>query len=208
MDRSRLLRLLKRFSPLVTLAAVAPLVVIILGSTACVKHPIGDPERSKVDPRCSGVWLATDEQMLLLLRPYDSRTYLARILSYTSKDGVIRPQEETEAKAWLTSLGGATFLTLELLDWGHFAGLADDDLPYYVMRFDFKDDALSLRLIGGEEACKAGSRRELESVIKRNVDSESLYDDPAMDFRRADDQDLVRSVLEAFKPRGPADERP
>ena len=56
MSHLRLSRFLKAKSPLVTLAGVAPLVVAILSLTACVKYPVGDPEKSKVDPKLSGVW--------------------------------------------------------------------------------------------------------------------------------------------------------
>ena len=54
---------------------MAPFLVCVL---ACLKAPIGDPETSKVDSKLSGVWLGEieDDLTLLVLQPFDKRTYL------------------------------------------------------------------------------------------------------------------------------------
>ena len=118
---------LKANSLWVSLLAVLPLVILSLSLTACVDHPIGDPEASKVDERYSGVWLRQDdkEHTLLVIRPYDARTYLVNMLAYTlemdTTDPVkteekIKPEGHQLYKAWLTPIGDVPFLTLEGLN--------------------------------------------------------------------------------------------
>ena len=148
MKRERFVQLLKAGSPLVALVTVAPLIVVILWLTACVKHPVGDPEKGKVDPAYAGVWLekaASGDRSLLLLRPYDARTYFANIFTYHSDGDGLKPVQRINCKAWLTPLGGATFLTLEPLNCEHFAGLGDKP-PYLVAKISLADGALQLRL--------------------------------------------------------------
>jgi len=52
----------------------------LLGVMACfdLPVPVGDPEQSAVDPELSGIWLGRqdDERVLLILKPYDRRTWL------------------------------------------------------------------------------------------------------------------------------------
>ena len=54
---------------------MAPFVVSVL---ACLEAPIGNPSTSKVDPKLSGVWFGkhNGEPSLLVLQPFDKRTYL------------------------------------------------------------------------------------------------------------------------------------
>ncbi len=56
---------------------MAPFVISVL---ACIEvpAPIGDPETSKLNPKLSGVWLGKidDDLTLLVLQPFDKRTYL------------------------------------------------------------------------------------------------------------------------------------
>jgi len=204
MKRTRLVQWLKAWSPLVAVVSIAPLVVAILGLTACVRHPVGDPEQSKVDPAYAGVWLTknTDgEYSLLFLRPYDARTYFSSIFSYRSDNGRLTPTQRMNCKAWLTAIGGTKFLTLEPLNNEHFAGVGDQP-PYLVGKIGLTDDTLHLRFVNGDQepVKSANSSRALEAAIAKNINSDSLYGDEALVFRKADDKTLVKSVLEAFRP--------
>jgi hypothetical protein len=206
MNRSRFVQLLKAGSPLVALVTVAPLIVVILWLTACVKHPVGDPEKSKVDPAYSGVWLEREinrDRSLLFLRPYDARTYFANIFTYGSDGDGLKPMQRINCKAWLTPIGGATFLTLEPLNCEHFAGLGDKP-PYLVAKVSLADGALQLRLVNGDhEAVKnASDSQAFQAVIEKAVHSDALYGGEATVFKKADDKALIRSVLEAFRPEG------
>ena len=58
------------------------LIPIFAGLLACMPVPIGDPERSRVDPELSGIWAilmnegAFDESGFYVFEPYDKRTWL------------------------------------------------------------------------------------------------------------------------------------
>ena len=112
MSSARLTRLLKTKSALLSLITVAPLVVVILGLAACVKHPVGDPEKSKVDPQYAGIWTRQEsqvEEQLLFIRPYDRRTYLIFFFEFHVATDVIEPRGQGCYKAWLASIGDAKF---------------------------------------------------------------------------------------------------
>lgn len=210
MRRSSLVQWLRKRSALVTLLSVAPMVVVILGLTACVEFPVGDPEKSKVDPRYTSIWLNEegDSGTLLFIRPYDSRTYFVSWFGYQNENRGIKPEIRIEAKAWLTKIGGAVFITLERLSCAEQAGLEKESEDFYiVMKTDLEDKSLLLQIVDGTEepAKSAKSRKELEAVIKKYVESDDLYAGPASVFKKTEDKALIRSVLQAFHPEGLSD---
>lgn len=194
---------LKRKSLLITLLTLSPILAIILGLTACVQHPVGDSERSRVDHRYVGMWLAeeTDDVVtLLLLRPYDARTYLAGVFRCREEDGAVEPVDHHDYKAWLTQLGGETFVTMEPLIWAEFVGLAEKP-PYLVGKIRLIDDALRLRLVdgGSEPAKSAADSGELEAVIEKHVAQDALYVDDPVVFHKMDDTSRIERILKAFQ---------
>ena len=117
------------------------IIPIIAGLLACMPVPIGDPERSRIDPQMSGWWAMEDGggAGLVVFRPYDKRTWLvfrvplekgelAGIDDFdleTAGDVITVLQANTVGtkgvvagapsvyKAWLTRLGGERFMTWE-----------------------------------------------------------------------------------------------
>ena len=63
-------------------ALMLVIIPIFAGLLACMPVPIGDPERSRIDPDLTGVWAAlgdegtVDESGFYVLEPYDKRTWL------------------------------------------------------------------------------------------------------------------------------------
>lgn len=202
MSRLQIVRFLKDRSLLLSLVTVGPMVVVILGLAACVKHPVGDPEKSKVDPQYEGIWLQKDpdsENTLLFMRPYDARTYFVNIFNYIGEGSEIEPTERLDFKAWLTSIGDSTFITMEPLPYAHLSG-EDEDPPYLAAKISLVDGELQLRLVHGDQepARSAKNAAELEKVIAEHVESDSLYVDDTMAFTKIDDKTLINDVLEAF----------
>ena len=123
--------------------ALLMLVIIpgIVGLLACMPVPIGDPERSRIDPEITGVWLGLDdnEPAFYAFESYDKRTWLLTIVpieegneadwedyqlsKYADLNRLIENETVGEDgatatgvslyKAWLTKLGGEWFMTLE-----------------------------------------------------------------------------------------------
>ena len=80
------------------------------------------------------------------------------------------------------------------------AGLKSEEPPYFVMKTEVAAGTLRLRIVNGEKepARSASSSRELEAVIAKHLEAESLYAGPASVFKKADDKALITSVLKAF----------
>lgn len=69
------------------------IIPIFAGLLACMPVPIGDPERSRIDPDLTGVWavLASgesfDESGFYVFEPYDKRTWLVSGAGMIAGDG-------------------------------------------------------------------------------------------------------------------------
>ncbi len=122
--------------------ATAALLCACLLSAACLPVPIGNPERSRVDPELGGLWIGMgDAPAVVLLQPYDKRTWLAvtanvepgpdngrdyddvspqsydEIIALireagTGQDGLVATSVSLD-KVWRTKLGKLWFLTWE-----------------------------------------------------------------------------------------------
>lgn len=180
----------------VLMLAIIP---VIVGLLACLPVPVGDPERSRIDPELSGVWAMTEDATdsgMYIFRPYDRRTWLVIGIE---KD---KPGSATVYKAWLTKLGGEKFMTWEMA-----GGFKKDGgfLPEYWLVFRVeKEDAnrVKLHMLNYEyDGFKVfpdpdeydgdygkDMRRQFERVIKKNVDDDDMYGEALVLRRLADDE--------------------
>ncbi|MDJ0750776.1 MAG: hypothetical protein QNJ11_14920 [Woeseiaceae bacterium] len=114
---------------------------ILAGLLACMPVPIGDPERSRIDPDINGVWVMDEEGdfVLYAFQPYDKRTWLVTVAKVEAgpdlegeppetnslesllqaldthaigRDGITSP-DTVVYKAWLAKIGGVRFMTWE-----------------------------------------------------------------------------------------------
>jgi hypothetical protein len=115
---------------------------IFMGLLACLPVPIGDPEKSRIDADLSGIWFVPDEPSIVLIEPYDKRTWIITIFEATIDEKAC-PEEDTEElskndyevfvgriqesdgrcfklervegayKVWRVKLGGQQFMTWE-----------------------------------------------------------------------------------------------
>jgi hypothetical protein len=115
---------------------------VLLGVMACfnLPAPIGNPEKSRIDPAMSGIWangfdLEDDSGWIWILEPYDRRTWLVSWLFVEMSEPVDRGELDEENgladlnymlhidrlktdliafnKAWLTDIKGHRFLVFE-----------------------------------------------------------------------------------------------
>jgi hypothetical protein len=180
----------------------------IVGLLACMPVPIGDPERSRIDPEISGVWMfPSDEQpAFYAFEPYDKRTWLLSIVPIErgkeadlenyelSKDVDFDRLIENESvgkdgatatslslyKVWRTKLGGEWFMTLEPK--ADFENESFSPEIWFVFGIGRPDEnELSLRMVGGDLFKDVEeTRRAFERVIKKNARNEELYDKETM----------------------------
>jgi len=188
------------------------LVPLLLGVLACLPVPVGDPEKSRIDPTMSGIWIAHNggDAIIMVLDPYDKRTWLLSFIEIDTgqnrEPGVSEPDPETSPliflqpdyehplkierlglhKSWLTKIKGVTLITWE-------SKTLSDTLPemvpeiWWVWRVRKEgDDMLYLDMIdpGVDGLDKVKTRKEAEKIIRRHVD------DP--EFFSADDGPLLK----------------
>ncbi|NND46600.1 MAG: hypothetical protein HKN55_02945 [Woeseiaceae bacterium] len=184
----------------------------IIGILACLPVPIGDPERSRIDPEISGVWawLGDGTPAFYAFEPYDKRTWLqtgipleegeeADFSGYDlgDFDDVVRLMENEPVgddgatasetvmyKTWRTKLGGEWFLTWEPK--GVFGEKDFRPEMWMVFRMEKPNaDTMDLYFIGDElfEGV-AETRRAYERVIKKNAKNPELYGEDPLRFHR------------------------
>jgi hypothetical protein len=160
-------------------AALMLLIVpIFAGLLACMPVPIGDPERSRIDPDLTGVWAVIasgesfDESGFYVFEPYDKRT-------------------------WLKKLGGELFMTWEpkvMLD----DGVAEPEVWFTYRIIKNGRDQLEMQSVNSESDLfddVKETRRAYEKVISRNADNPELYvestvEDPIATLVRVQESEL------------------
>jgi len=198
---------------------------LLLVLTACLPVPVGDPEKSRIDPALSGAWRvagADDEQMLMVLDPYDKRTWLVTLVGLDDAGDnragqVSAPQAPFNAvnaqrfrvaslgvyKCWLTRIGGETFMTWESKT---LSETLPDMVPeqWWVFRVrksgddTFYLDSFDYSIDGLD---KVTTSRDAEKIIRRHVDDPGFFkekDAPRLERLPADDVAALPRLLEDF----------
>lgn len=151
----------------------------IIGLLACMPVPIGDPERSRIDPDISGAWVLMEgdsDASFYAFEPYDKRTWLLTSVpieqgvaadlsgyeldSYADLAGLIENESVGKDgvtaskigmyKAWRTKLGGEWFMT-----WEPKGLIGEDSFEpeiWFVFRMEKVDEnTINLYLVNGED---------------------------------------------------------
>jgi len=193
-------------------ALMLVIIPIIAGLLACMPVPIGDPERSRVDPGLNGAWLLKSESDLEVYQflPWDKRSWLmmgteieagdefegelpaietpegyAAALENLSigKDG-ITARSVAIYKVWLAKIGGERFMTWEALGPADKDGRASPEM-WFVFKVT-KNDAnqYELLMLSGE------------SDLFDDIPMPKEYDgdDYASDMRRKFERVIKRNI--------------
>ena len=183
------------------------LVPVILGLIACLPVPLGDPEKSRIDPELSGVWLRyyDDETVLMLFEPWDKRTWLLTAYEFNF-DKCAAPAVEFDEdeppgyaevvtafralgpdcvageldevyRAWIANLGGEQFMTWEPKS---VFDEADGFEPEYWLGFRVgtaSTDELTLRFVDIESPA---FEEERVAELLDKLDDQGLPRDPRL----------------------------
>ncbi len=177
----------------------------IVGLLACMPVPIGDPERSRVDPELNGVWYLADDSDpgFYAFEPYDKRTWLltgmpleegpdADFSDYDldthagfaalaeaesiGDDGAVT-SKVVLYKAWRKKLASTWFMT-----WEPKAQFEEEDFApdmWIVFRIERPDaDTLHLYMVNGEDDVFEEvdkTRRAYERALKKNARNDEIY---------------------------------
>jgi hypothetical protein len=177
------------------IAAFVPLAIILLVTFACLPVPVGEPEKSKVDPALTGMYKAKtdspDDTQVAVLRPWDDKTYLVTYLQNRKNNGKVE-QQITLFKGWLTTIAEKTFMTLQPMN--EPRADAPQKPEWVVLRFDQSPTGLDVRMVNADSEFLKGltTREEFEAAIKAHVSDVALYGDP-MEFKKLgkEDQALI-----------------
>jgi hypothetical protein len=181
------------------------IVPVIIGLLACMPVPIGNPERSRVDPEITGAWFfaGDGDPAFYVFEPWDKRTWLlagvpleegadadfgdynlesdeelARLIAAepVGENGATAT-ETVLYKAWMTKLGGVWFMTWEPKGLFGSEQFAPDS--WFVFRVEKPDqETLELTLIGGKKFFPDDlekTRRAYERVIKKHAKNPEMY---------------------------------
>ena len=161
----------------VLMLAIAPFVVVLL---ACMPVPIGNPERSRVDPAISGVWLATSDgdEVLYAFEPWDKRTWIVTGVSVEEGDEDV---PIVVYKVWRSKHGGERFMTWEpRINYGNEEFQPEMWIVFREQREG--DGRMSLHMVNGDDDVFDGldeTRRAYEKVLRKNARNPDIYvDDP------------------------------
>ncbi len=196
------------------------IIPVIVGLLACMPVPIGDPERSRIDPEITGVWALLDDsegREFYAFEPYDKRTWLVTGVPIEAGDDADFGDLELESysdfaefidkrpvvgrdgltagkianyKAWRTKLGGVWFMTWEPKT--VFDNERFSPEVWFVFRLDRPDeDTLVLTMLDDDLFDGVEeTRRAYERIIKKNAKNEDLYSDEVMRMVRVKSEHL------------------
>ena len=189
---------------------VTALGLAALSLAGCLRVPLGDPERSKVDERLAGFWLASvasdtgllappkNERTVYCVRPFDQRTYLVTLMNYRTEDGVAAETIGTcTYKAWLTEVGGASFMTLEFMD-PTDVFTAESDREWAVLRYELAGETVAMRQAAASFSKRATTPKELARFIRDNLADPALYEGEKEIYRKLT-RDEAEQLLKIFE---------
>ncbi len=164
---------------------VITLLICVLFSAllGCLPTYVGDPEKSTMDPKFLGIWhLPADHRdQLWFVHKLDARGYLLQRYGFKRADDMTASLDDspTTAHAWLATIGGATFVSMEVLDPKQIASpdSAERKNRYIVARVELKDDKLTVRGISPESIKDKDitTPQKFEQLIKDHLDDKELY---------------------------------
>ena len=102
-------------------------VPVFLGLTACLPSfpvPVGNPEKSRIDPYISGIWMWEDEESFYVFEPYDKRTWIlsafeiSKDLENCEEQFAAGEQEELDSDEPEVELNAYDALVLDLQRYG------------------------------------------------------------------------------------------
>ena len=203
-----------KFRSLSGAALMLVIIPIFAGLLACMPVTIGNPERSRIDPELSGLWVIRvpdEEWALFMLEPYDKRTWLGIMVEPEAPEGAAPGEYEVDElalyKVWLTKLRGEEFMVWEprgAYEKGKFG--AGYGLNWKITRHN--ESRFDLNMINFDHAAFEDvddqNRKALERVIRRHISDPELYYEDTWTFTKVDEGDpdslgdLFSALLDNF----------
>lgn len=164
---------------------------------SCLPVPLGDPEKSVVDPKLTGVWESKEENggTLIAIAPADSHVYVVQMLGYKKSGDELTVANHTTLRAWLTDIKTERFLTAEMLS--QMVDLKATEKGYGTFRLRTKAEGIEVTPLketfeGFKDVKDAAA---LAKVVADHLADPAMYAEPSI-FRRlnpdkAEDKALI-----------------
>ena len=184
---------------LVLLAGLGP---FLLALVACLQVPVGNPERSRIDPALSGVWRVepqgTRNDALWIIEPWDARTWIVTVLDAKDDDSADDSTDEAATttprdvltllesnglknidahKAWLATFGGVRFLVLEPKRPLHDLTGEGPEFWYALKVQKQTAERVGLLLAIGKNIDEAKTTAKAEAILRKHARDPALYGD-------------------------------
>lgn len=170
--------------------AAAVLLAAAIFLPACLPVGLGDPAKSKADPKYVGAWTWKDGEQtnVVVIRPFDERTYVLDTLTYTGDTSAPVPKQRIVYKGWLADVKGATFLTMQPIHTLVQLPGEETKKTFLVSRLDLAGDQLTATPLNPDYAPlkDVGTPTDLERVVAANFDDAKLWSSPIKAVRLAD----------------------
>ena len=183
----------------ISLALVTCFSAAALYLSGCLPFPLGDAQKSRIDPALEGYWLSDrgEQVTLVSLYPFDDHAYVLESRDLKRDGSRFDFQSRFLAKAWLTDVKGRTFLTVEPLV-QRLAGYKDPKF-YPLFRLVREGTRIETRRVNEEFAPlkSVKSAAEVAAVIDKELDNPGLYAADLATYRHLDletDKDLIGSL--------------
>lgn len=175
---------------------------IALGLAGCLPFPLGDPAKSKVDPKLCGYWMnqTNEDRDLIAMFPFDDHAYVLEDLKLKKEGDKWQPQGAPVVyKAWLTEVKGQRFLTLDPLV-QRLPNPSVEQKAYPLARLTAAGDAIVVRMVSGDADLlkNVKSAADVEAVITKELNNPDIYSGEGSKFRRVDpeaDKELLAPLV-------------
>jgi hypothetical protein len=151
----------------------------MLGLSACLPVPLGDPEKASIESSYIGAWewRDGDKTNVLTIRPYDQRTYFVDAMTFAGTMDQPQPREHNLYKAWLTKVKGETFITMQPAETLALFPNEKAQKYYIVAKLKLEEGKLKGTGINGNFPAvkEAGTATALERVIADNIDNGAMW---------------------------------
>jgi len=178
-------------------ASIAGALALLMSLASCLPVPLGDPEKSQVDPKLTGVWhfKQDDGGTLIAIAPADSHTYVIQMLDYKKAADGPTAGKSTVLRGWLTEIKGERFITGEMM-----AQMVDPTTTrkdYAIFRLRMKPEGaeitgLAEKYDGFKDVNDAAA---LAKVIEANLNDPTMYTESStfvhLDPAKEADQPLI-----------------
>jgi hypothetical protein len=173
-----------------TIAARLVLAVVVLGGalvglSACLPVPLGDPAKATADDRLVGAWHWKEEggrNNVAAVRKWDERTFLIDVFSYDGELDGAAPKGRLVFKAWLADVKGKTFLNMQPVETLSILPGEKRQKQFMVSKLELAAEQLTATgLDPSFEAFKdIGTTSDLEKAVAKNMDDVKMWLKPVV----------------------------